>query len=731
MKKIFYSILIMLFLFIPFMVKAEGKVEIKEVKLLEKSDSVVVVDPEVNGISINFDVKFKEINTFAKYEVSVVNNSNEEYDLVVNDEGLSSEYIKYQFNVDGEKTIKKGEEKKITVTITYISEVPEEQLDDAGMFQEKKDNGFEIVADAIRVPDTLKIASIVSLIIVGALIIAGFVLILKNNNKGAALLIVGIITIPFIVSAANEIKLVINTNVKVTNGISRYCVVSLEDYMFSYHEFEDNATLLSITNATQTDQPSYTFEFTNKDELECFAKGDFSVCESKRTKDKNRLTYESCMEAADSDSNPDNARKLCQIELFNSNSEEMIKDASYGCYSIEYLTNVQNNETSNTYLVKFNGNGSTGGETVSKYCTYGEGCELSTNNFSKKGYRFSGWADTPYGVVKHNDGASINMNSSVGEEYNLYAVWTPITYPIIYNPNGGTGSMNYTTCTYDQVCILRTNTFVNGTQTFKGWSRNPNGGGTIYPNNAGVQNLVYNNGEPVYLYAVWQTTSGSDESYTYIPCVNPSTCPTGCSAYSDGGCSSYSGATGNYTCRCPAGTPIPKTYRIAYNFTSTSPHPTSWTRPSGLPDTYTTGTPVTINQVPVSSEYVFNGWSRTSSGVGATYSLTVGSASDNSDIVVYANWCKKCVMSEGIINCNLNTNNPGKCNYNVVCQEGYDLVHNGNQQPICQRNGAACTIMSCVKPSQCTGQNCYAVSDGGCSQYVGATGTFDCFCNCN
>lgn len=81
----------------------------------------------------------------------------------------------------------------------------------------------------------------------------------------------------------------------------------------------------------------------------------------------------------------------------------------------------------NTYTIKYNGNGNTGGSTASSTHTYDSSKALTTNGFTKTGYVFQGWATSASGPVVYTDGQSVkNITSTNGDVINLYAVWGKI-----------------------------------------------------------------------------------------------------------------------------------------------------------------------------------------------------------------------------------------------------------------------------------------------------------------
>ncbi len=113
--------------------------------------------------------------------------------------------------------------------------------------------------------------------------------------------------------------------------------------------------------------------------------------------------------------------------------------------------------TANTYKIAFNNNGGTGSmDTIT--CTYDKDCTLTKNAFTKTGYTFAGWSKTSDGEIEYTNNETVK-NLVTSGNITLYAKWTANTYTITYNANGGTGTMNKTTCVYDTNCTLAGNSF--------------------------------------------------------------------------------------------------------------------------------------------------------------------------------------------------------------------------------------------------------------------------------
>lgn len=95
--------------------------------------------------------------------------------------------------------------------------------------------------------------------------------------------------------------------------------------------------------------------------------------------------------------------------------------------------------TANTYSVRFNRNGGTGGaDMANQNFTYGVAQNLTTNTYTRIGYTFAGWALSENGVVAHADGANVsNLSSTNSAVVDLYAKWTANTIELELSANGG------------------------------------------------------------------------------------------------------------------------------------------------------------------------------------------------------------------------------------------------------------------------------------------------------
>lgn len=128
------------------------------------------------------------------------------------------------------------------------------------------------------------------------------------------------------------------------------------------------------------------------------------------------------------------------------------------------------------------------------------------------GYTFDKWVDSDGQTV----GTSATFTPDKDKETNKYvaatytAKFTPNTYTIAFNANGGSGSMDsITDVKYDETVTLTANGFTNSGYTFNGWNTKANGTGTTYADKAQVKNLTTTNNGTVTLYAQWTASSGT------------------------------------------------------------------------------------------------------------------------------------------------------------------------------------------------------------------------------
>lgn len=147
-----------------------------------------------------------------------------------------------------------------------------------------------------------------------------------------------------------------------------------------------------------------------------------------------------------------------------------------------------------SYTVSFNANGGTGAP-GSQTRWYGEVIYLSSTRPTRTGYVFKGWAKSPSGAVEYNPGSAYGLDANT----TLYAIWSPETYTISFNANGGSGAPGNQTKTYGQTLTLSSTRPTRTNYNFIGWGTSS--GSTTASYQPGGS---YTNNGNATLYAIWQ-----------------------------------------------------------------------------------------------------------------------------------------------------------------------------------------------------------------------------------
>ena len=157
--------------------------------------------------------------------------------------------------------------------------------------------------------------------------------------------------------------------------------------------------------------------------------------------------------------------------------------------------------TPNNYTIVFHGNGATGGSTASMQMQYNETKQLNENGFIRTGHSFKNW-----NTLSNENGTSYadkqsvkNLAVSGSSTVTLYAQWTPDTYTVHYDANGGSGAPNDQIKTYGVTLTLSSAIPARTGYTFQSWNTKPDGSGTMYAPGA-----LYTANEPLTLYAQWK-----------------------------------------------------------------------------------------------------------------------------------------------------------------------------------------------------------------------------------
>ncbi|MBR6276397.1 MAG: InlB B-repeat-containing protein [Prevotella sp.] len=151
------------------------------------------------------------------------------------------------------------------------------------------------------------------------------------------------------------------------------------------------------------------------------------------------------------------------------------------------------------YTVTFDSNG--GSAVDAQTVFHGEKASEPADP-TREGYTFGGWK---------NGDADYDFSAAVTSNLNLTAEWTPITYTVQFDNNGGSGTMDAVVATYDQWTGIPACTFTAPTgYALKEWNRQADGSGTAYEaENGDFRNLANEQGAVVTLYAQWGKDLGT------------------------------------------------------------------------------------------------------------------------------------------------------------------------------------------------------------------------------
>ena len=144
--------------------------------------------------------------------------------------------------------------------------------------------------------------------------------------------------------------------------------------------------------------------------------------------------------------------------------------------------------------------------TVTKTFTYGKsGQKFNDNGWTNTGHTMTGWEERQPDKVKNysvNAEVKDTWIDSRAPKIDLYAVWSPNTYTISYNANGGSGAPTAQTKTYGTDLTLTTSKPTRSGYTFNGWNTKSDGSGTNY--SAGGKFTTNAN---TTLYAKWKQST--------------------------------------------------------------------------------------------------------------------------------------------------------------------------------------------------------------------------------
>lgn len=179
------------------------------------------------------------------------------------------------------------------------------------------------------------------------------------------------------------------------------------------------------------------------------------------------------------------------------------------------------------YTLKYDANGGTG--TMADWENITGNIQITTNQFTREGYRFIGWNTKPDGTGKsYSDRGTINFDEFAaldGTVLTLYAQWEINSYTVSFNHNGGAGYMGPEIIEYGSMFTVPDSTYTRSGFDFVNWNTAADGSGNGY--DPGDQIAIMND---LTLYAQWRSqftysigTYDVDETNKYIDLVDSNT----------------------------------------------------------------------------------------------------------------------------------------------------------------------------------------------------------------
>lgn len=176
-------------------------------------------------------------------------------------------------------------------------------------------------------------------------------------------------------------------------------------------------------------------------------------------------------------------------------------DASFGTYyngwttlGAQTWTFTMSVPAKASYKVTYNANSGTGAPSAQTKW-HNESLTLSSTKPTRTGYSFVKWNTKSDGSgTNYSSGASYTGNAAI----TLYAQWTPSTYTVSYNANGGSGAPSAQTKTAGKALTLTTSKPTRTGYNFSKWNTKSDGTGTSYSSGGS-----YATDANVTLYAQW------------------------------------------------------------------------------------------------------------------------------------------------------------------------------------------------------------------------------------
>ena len=130
-SRVLFSLLLIFSLFSTINVLAEEVIfQITNISVKEKSSGVTVNDVSISGGELNNDIIFDSKDDYIKYDITIKNNSDEDYIIKSISDNNDSEYLEYTYDDLSNVKVEAGNDKTFELQIKYIKETEELTIND-------------------------------------------------------------------------------------------------------------------------------------------------------------------------------------------------------------------------------------------------------------------------------------------------------------------------------------------------------------------------------------------------------------------------------------------------------------------------------------------------------------------------------------------------------------------------------------------------------------------------
>lgn len=227
--------------------KAKPNVTITDIKLIEKSTNTTILkEPNANNLNINFDLDFKELNDYVKYEITIKNEDAVDYQISSDTSFNTSQYLSYKYEVTD--ILKAHSQTKVNIIITYFNKISENSFSN-GQYQESNQASIKLLneQDVIINPQTT--AGNLILICLAIILSVILILLILRHQKIAKYLSLILISFslinPLITKALESLNINVRTNITISKAYSVYYEMGVDNFIISEDDLNE-FTLLDI-----------------------------------------------------------------------------------------------------------------------------------------------------------------------------------------------------------------------------------------------------------------------------------------------------------------------------------------------------------------------------------------------------------------------------------------------------------------------------------------------------